>query len=65
MKNSEKLRLAAALITEVRDTLNLEHNPCQCCGLTVYANEREWHQRQMLNASLQRAEKVAAEMERS
>ena len=63
--NAEKLRTAKKLIEEVRDTLNLVKRQCECCNLTVYENEKEWVQRQMLNAAMSRVEKVSEEMERT
>ncbi len=65
VRQFEKLELIQRLLIEVRDTLNNERHQCECCGLTVYKSEKEWVQRQMLEAALKRVERVAAEMKRT
>lgn len=64
MDEVAKLRMAGRLLAEVRNTLNQGQHMCECCGLTVYEDDREWVQRQMLNAAIQRVDKVVKEMER-
>lgn len=59
----EKLRAAAKLMADVRDTLNQDRRRCECCGLTVYADMGEFTRRQMLNAAIERATKAADEVE--
>lgn len=58
METAKNLKQAYSIIAKVRDSLNHVKTTCACCGLVKYENSTEWHNREILNSTLTKIEKV-------
>ncbi len=61
-ERSSKLRAAAALILQVRNSFSNEQETCECCGTVKFVHWNDKQMRDYLNGAITRLERVEERM---